>query len=113
MSKRQQILILRQELDRTRTLYEAAVATTGLLQAQLVALANREPPAADVIKAVMAGFKAVMSPDLPPAEPPPDLFGLGDAPDMQGRADPAWEIPELRPDGYDEALQRELLEDDA
>jgi hypothetical protein len=112
MSKRQEIVILRQELARVNGMYEQAVTTCGLLQSQIVALASREPPAADIVREVMAGFKAVMNPDLPPADEPADLYSLAPGP-LPGRVpDPAWEIPDILPDGLGEALEREGLEDD-
>lgn len=115
MGKRQEIVILRVELARVQALYESAATGNIRLQEQLLALAGREPPAADIVREVMAGFKAVMNPELPPALEQGDPFDFGDRGPVPSvpRPDPAWEIPDILPDGYGDALEREGLEDDA
>lgn len=112
------------ELSRTAALYEAALTANSHLQAQLTAsaervveLAGRESPAEGIIRQVMDGFRAVMSPP-PPAEPnrvAPIYTTAEDLlKDVYARPDPAWELPAEwgeSPEGLVAADEREALED--
>jgi hypothetical protein len=111
MSKASEIVNLRVEVARWQALYTAAVAANADLQAQILAVVHRDPPAADIVREIMGGFKAVMNPDLPPVEPPVDVYGLPERVPVNPGLDPAWDVPSIFPDGYAETLEREAAED--